>query len=81
MENACAVVMRNENMSLTHFHLQVNCILQERAEMLVDWLRFIIKFSRFSSYYIPKKEGAGMVRDMYISPLVEVIYICESLQI
>ena len=32
MENACAVVMRNENMSLTHFHLQVNCILQERAE-------------------------------------------------
>ena len=39
MENACAVVMRNENMSLTmltHFHLQVNCILQERAEMLVD---------------------------------------------
>ena len=36
MENACAVVMRNENMSLTHFHLQVHCILQERAEMLVD---------------------------------------------
>ena len=36
MENACAVVMRNENMSLTHFHLQINCILQERAEMLVD---------------------------------------------
>ena len=64
MENACAVVMRNENMSLTHFHLQVNCILQERAEMLVDWLRFIIKFSRFSSYYSKerrRRDGKGHV--------------------
>ena len=36
MENACAVVMRNGNISLTPFHLQVTCILQEKAEMLVD---------------------------------------------
>ena len=36
MENACAVVMRNGNISLTHFHLQIACTLQERAEILVD---------------------------------------------
>ena len=37
MENACAdFVMRNENISLTHFHLQITCTLQERAEILVD---------------------------------------------
>ena len=36
MENACAVVMRIENILLTHFHLQITCTLQERAEILVD---------------------------------------------
>ena len=63
------------------FHLQVNCILQERAEMLVDVIAIYNQIFSIFPHNIPRKEGAGMVRDMYISPLVEVIYICESLPI
>ena len=37
-------------------------------------LNFLTSFP----HNIPRKEGAGMVRDMYISPLVEASYTCAK---
>ena len=60
MENACAVVVQNETISLTDFHTLNACILQERDDISANWSWFVIPFPQFSAQYsrvIGRRDG------------------------